>query len=42
MIVEEAGGLMTTLNGEVTRPGGDLAISNGLVHEEVLGILAGK
>lgn len=42
VIVEEAGGLMTTLNGEVTRPGGDLAISNGLVHEEVLGILAGK
>lgn len=39
VIVEEAGGRMTTLNGEAPRHGSDLLVSNGGVHDTVLGLL---
>jgi len=39
IIVEEAGGRMTTLDGGPLRPGGDLLVSNGALHEEVRALL---
>ncbi len=36
VIVREAGGRMTTLDGAEPSPGQDLMVSNGLVHEELL------
>ena len=39
VIVEEAGGRITTLDGEVPAVGRDLLVSNGRVHDEVLGVL---
>ncbi|MFQ5676335.1 MAG: inositol monophosphatase family protein [bacterium] len=42
VIVEEAGGKATTLNGERSIHGGSLITSNGLMHEDVLKILAAK
>ncbi len=41
VIVEEAGGRATTLDGERSVHGGSLVTSNGLLHDEALGILAG-
>ncbi len=41
IIVEEAGGRMTTLDGGSPRPGGDLLVSNGALHEEVRALLEG-
>ncbi len=40
VIVEEAGGTVTTLGGEEPRPGSDLLVSNGRVHHEVLEMLS--
>ena len=42
VIVEEAGGRMTTFDGSPPVHGGSLVSSNGLVHDEVLGRLAGR
>jgi histidinol-phosphatase len=39
VIVEEAGGRITTLDGDAPAVGGDLLVSNGRVHDEVLGVL---
>jgi histidinol-phosphatase len=41
VIVEEAGGRATTLQGERSVYGGSLVCSNGLLHEEALRILRG-
>jgi histidinol-phosphatase len=40
VIVEEAGGRLSTLAGEPPVPGHDLLVTNGLVHDEVLGVIA--
>ena len=40
LIVEEAGGRVTTLGGNSPTAGGNLLVSNGVVHGEVVGILA--
>jgi len=40
VIVEEAGGCATTLEGERTIYGGSLVTSNGMLHEETLHLLA--
>ena len=40
-ILEEAGGRFTTLHGEATVHGGSGVSTNGVLHEEVLGALAG-
>ncbi|MDH5224796.1 MAG: histidinol-phosphatase [Actinomycetota bacterium] len=40
IIVEEAGGCLTTLSGETPTAGGDLLVSNGVVHREVVDVLA--
>lgn len=40
VIVEEAGGVFTSLSGEATADGGSVVCSNGLLHEEVLGYLS--
>ncbi|MCH8872825.1 histidinol-phosphatase, partial [candidate division KSB1 bacterium] len=42
IIVEEAGGRATTLNGERSIYGNSLVTTNGLVHNEVLKILVSK
>ena len=42
IIVEEAGGRATTLNGEHSIYGSSLVTTNGLIHDEVLKILASK
>ena len=42
VIVEEAGGRATTLDGERSVHGGSLVTSNGLLHDEILAILGGK
>lgn len=42
LIVEEAGGCLSTLSGEHLTAGGDLLVSNGAVHEEVVDVLAGR
>jgi histidinol-phosphatase len=39
VVVEEAGGRMTTLDGATPRHGCDLLVSNGGLHEQVLGLL---
>lgn len=40
VIVEEAGGRITTLNGADPAPGSDLLVSNGRVHDEIVATLA--
>jgi len=40
VIVEEAGGRISSFNGDPPKPGTDLVVSNGLVHDEALGLLA--
>jgi histidinol-phosphatase len=40
IIVEEAGGTLTDLSGRRRADGGSAVTSNGLIHQEVLGILA--
>jgi histidinol-phosphatase len=42
LIVEEAGGCLTTLSGARPSPGEDLLVSNGVVHREVVELLAGR
>lgn len=42
LIVEEAGGCMTTLTGRPPSAGDDLLVSNGAVHREVLDALANE
>lgn len=39
VIVEEAGGRLSTFEGEPPSPGGDLLVTNGLVHDEVLKVI---
>lgn len=41
VIVQEAGGRMSTLSGGAPRPGCDLLVSNGAVHEEIVDAVAG-
>jgi histidinol-phosphatase len=41
VILEEAGGRLTTLEGNRPSPGCDLLVSNGRVHDEALRLLAG-
>jgi histidinol-phosphatase len=41
VIVEEAGGRLSTFDGEPPAPGRDLLVTNGLVHDEVLRVIAG-
>lgn len=41
IIVEEAGGRMTTLDGGPLHPGCDLLVSNGSLHDEVRTLLSG-
>jgi histidinol-phosphatase len=41
VIVEEAGGRLTTSDGAPPAPGRDLVVTNGLVHDETLRVLAG-
>lgn len=40
LIVEEAGGHLSTLAGEPPTPGGDLLVSNGAVHRAIVNALA--
>jgi histidinol-phosphatase len=40
LIVEEAGGSLSTLGGAPPSAGGDLLVSNGAVHREVVDVLA--
>ena len=40
VIVEEAGGTFTDLSGRRTPDGGSAVATNGLLHAEVLGLLA--
>lgn len=40
LIVEEAGGRITTLQGAVPAPGSNLLVSNGSVHDEIVATLA--
>jgi histidinol-phosphatase len=42
LIVEEAGGRLTDLDGEVRADGGNSVASNGLLHEEVLNALSAE
>jgi len=39
VIVEEAGGRMTTLAGAAPTSGADLLVTNGALHDEVLDVL---
>jgi histidinol-phosphatase len=39
LIVEEAGGRCTTFDGEAPRPGGSFVSTNGLLHDEAVGLL---
>jgi histidinol-phosphatase len=41
VIVEEAGGRLTTLDGSPPSPGCDLLSSNGVLHDIVIGELSG-
>jgi histidinol-phosphatase len=41
VIVEEAGGRLSTFAGGAPNPGQDLLVTNGLVHDETLGVIAG-
>ena len=40
LIVEEAGGRLSTFAGRATTPGHDLLVTNGLVHDETLAAIA--
>jgi histidinol-phosphatase len=40
VIVGEAGGRLSTLAGDPPRAGADLVVSNGAVHDELLGLVA--
>ncbi len=40
LIVHEAGGCLSTLGGAPPAAGGDLLVSNGFVHREVVDVLA--
>jgi len=42
VIVQEAGGIFTDLSGNATPDGGSAVCTNGLLHDEVLGMLAGR
>ena len=42
VIIEEAGGRFTDFAGEPTIYGGTAVASNGLVHEEILNLIAGR
>ena len=42
ILVEEAGGTFTDLDGKPTHASGSCVASNGLVHQHVLGTIAGK
>jgi histidinol-phosphatase len=42
ILVEEAGGTFTDLDGKPTHASGSCVASNGLVHEHVLGALSGS
>ncbi len=42
ILIEEAGGRFTDLSGKPTHASGSCVASNGLVHEHVLGALAGR
>jgi fructose-1,6-bisphosphatase/inositol monophosphatase family enzyme len=42
VIVEEAGGRISTLAGEAVGEGCDLLVTNGAIHDEVRGLLAGR
>jgi histidinol-phosphatase len=42
LVVEEAGGRVTALDGEPPRPGEQLVSSNGRIHEELLARLRGR
>lgn len=42
VIVEEAGGMVTTLAGTPPVPGGDLLVSNGRVHQEIVDTMASR
>jgi histidinol-phosphatase len=42
VIVEEAGGMATTMSGRRDIYGGSLVTSNGLLHQEVLDLLGGE
>ena len=42
VIVEEAGGRITTLDGGAPAVGGDLLVSNGRVHDEVVDVLRAR
>jgi histidinol-phosphatase len=41
LVVEEAGGRMSTFDGEPLRPEGTVLTSNGLLHEEAMAVLRG-
>lgn len=40
VIVEEAGGRLTSFDGSLPWPGGDLLVTNGRVHTETIGVLS--
>ena len=42
LLVEEAGGRATDVDGERTIHGGSFVATNGLLHDRVLSILAGR
>jgi len=42
VIVEEAGGRLSTFSGNAPTPGHDLVVSNGRVHDETVSLLAGQ
>jgi histidinol-phosphatase len=42
VIIEEAGGRFTDLGGAARPDGGNALSSNGLLHDEVLGIFAAR
>ena len=42
VIVREAGGRITTLDGDAPAIGGDLLVSNGRVHDEVIAVLGSR
>jgi histidinol-phosphatase len=41
VIVEEAGGMFTSLSGQATPDGGSVVCTNGFLHDEVLGYFSG-
>ena len=42
IIVKEAGGIFTDLAGNATPDGGSVVCTNGLLHDEALGLLAAR